>query len=91
MNASVSMALRRKQTNKRKRAGRRERLRAGVEGLRGGLRRLSPNTIPVHGGARARVWLWAGAPRARAQRQKRDVGRTSRARLFYEAINCLAE
>lgn len=66
------MALRCKQTNKRKRAGRRERLRAGVEGLGGGFRRLSPSTIHVHGGARARVCFWAGAPRGAAQRQKRS-------------------
>lgn len=61
------MALRRKQTSKRKRAGRRERLRAGVEGLRGGLRRLSPNAIQVHGGAGAHVWLGAAGGAAAAK------------------------
>lgn len=63
------MALRRKQTSKRKRAGRRERLRAGVEGLRGGLRRLSPNAIQVHGGAGARVWLGAAGGAAAAAKR----------------------
>lgn len=65
MDATGRMVLRRKQTNKRERVGWRERSRDGVEGLRGGRRCLSPNAIQVHGGARARVWFWAGSPLAR--------------------------
>lgn len=78
MNATVRMVLRRKQTNKRKRAGRRERLRAGVKGSEGGYAAYLQTRFTFMVAPGPCLVLGRGSSRS----GRGDVGGTSGAGLF---------